>query len=119
MGGSEAPVLFWRNETMGDALGWIDQLNPDAAERAMFFEGTARALYFDKPMALAPLRLPFDPWERARAFPATLWSRGLPVEQGIAGRLVTAWLAAGAPGHLGDFAERLLDSALQGGPRLD
>ena len=103
MWGSEAPVLFWRNETMGDALAWAEQLRPTEAQRAGFFGETARRLCFDAAVTPAPLRLPFDPWDRAR---------GLPVEQAVAGRLVAAWFASGGQGTLGEYAEKLLDGVL-------
>jgi hypothetical protein len=112
MWGSEVPVLFWRNETIAVAMAWIDQLEPTANERAGFFGGTAQALYFRTPPPLVELHMPFDPWNRARAFPATLWSRGLPVEQSLAGQLVAAWLAAGLQGTLGEYAEQLLAAAM-------
>jgi predicted TIM-barrel fold metal-dependent hydrolase len=112
MWGSEAPVLFWRNETMADALAWAEQLQPTEAQRLGFFGETARGLYFREAVTPAPLRLPFDPWDRARGFPATLWAHGLPVEQSVAGRLVAGWLAAGGHGTLGKYAGKLLDGAL-------
>lgn len=112
MWGSEAPVLFWRNETIADAVGWIDQLAPSPEERADFYVENTRRLYFSQPVELAPLRMPFEPWERARSFPATVWANGLPIEQSVAGRLVHAWLASGGQGTLGNYAEAVLDRAL-------
>jgi Amidohydrolase len=112
MWGSEAPVLFWRNETIEDAIVWINQLSPAPEERDRFFRGNAHRLYFDRPVRVGPLELPFAPGERARPFPATMWARGLPIDQCVAGRLVSAWLAAGGEGRLGTFLERVLDHAL-------
>lgn len=110
--GSEAPVLFWRNETMATALSWVDGLRPTPEERQLFLSGNAQRLYFDQPLLVAPLRLPFDAWDRARPFPATLWAQGLPVEQALAGRLVQDWLASGGEGRLGDHLARVLDRVL-------
>ncbi|MGW5366321.1 amidohydrolase family protein [Actinopolymorpha pittospori] len=110
--GSEAPVLFWRNETVTTALSWVDQLEPTAEERAAFFGGNTRRLYFGEPVHPADLRMPFDVWERARPIPAGVWASGLPVEQSIAGRLVQSWLRSGGQGTLGEYAQTVLDQAL-------
>jgi len=78
--GSEAPVLFWRDETIQQAVAWVDQLRPTADERAAFFGGNARRLYFGAPAPLGPLRMPFDPWARAtpRPLPAGAAARQAP-----------------------------------------
>ena len=110
--GSEVPVLFWRNETIGSAMDWVDRLAPNADERAAFFGGNAAKLYFSRPAATAPLTMPFEPESRARDFPATILASGLPIEQPIAGRLVHAWLADGGEGGLGSYIEKLLDRSL-------
>lgn len=110
--GSEAPVMFWRNETIGSAVAWIDRFAPTPEQRAAFFSGNAERLYFSEPAVLSPLLLSFDPHARAKAFPATLWARGWPIDQRIAGRLVAAWLAAGGDGTLGAYLERHLDETL-------
>jgi predicted TIM-barrel fold metal-dependent hydrolase len=112
MWGSEAPVLFWRNETMVEAISWVDELAPTGDERAGFFQETAARLYFAQPVKPVPLRLPFEPWDRARTFPATMWARGLPVAPSVAGRLVHGWLEAGGRGTLGSYIETVLDSVL-------
>jgi hypothetical protein len=112
MWGSEAPLLFWRNETVAAALDWVSHLGPTADERAAFFFGNARRLYFDAPARPAPLVLPFDPWARARTIPAGLWANGLPVDQSLAGRLVHGWFVSGGQGTLGKYVERVLAGAL-------
>jgi len=112
MWGSEATVLFWRNETMADVAAWVDVLTPGAAERESFFEGAARRLYFTRSIQLAPLVLPFEAASRANPIPAVLWANGLPVDQALAGRLVHAWLADGGVGTLGGYATGLLNQAL-------
>jgi predicted TIM-barrel fold metal-dependent hydrolase len=110
--GSEAPILFWRNETLQDAIGWVEQLSPTADQRAAFFGGNARQLYFGGAADLAPLKLPFDPWDRAKPIQAGLWASGLPVEQSLAGRLVHGWRVSGGQGTLGDYTRSVLDRAL-------
>lgn len=112
MWGSEAPVLFWRNESMYDAIRWVDRLGPSETELAGFYGQNARRLYFRDPVPAEPLHLPFDPWQRARPIRAGVWAGGLPLEQALAGRLVHGWIAAGGTGSMGDYVERVLDSAL-------
>jgi predicted TIM-barrel fold metal-dependent hydrolase len=110
--GSESPLIFWRTETMSEALDWVDRLSPTQEERAAFHGVNAQRLYFTQPIRIAPLNLPFDPFARARSFPATILANGLPIEQTIAGRLTHAWLAEGGQENLGSFIERLLDKNL-------
>lgn len=110
--GSEATVLFWRNETMADAIGWVRELRPSEAQLAAFRSGNAERLYFSRPVAVAPLEMPFDPLSRMRPIPATMWARTLPVEQSVAARLVHAWQTAGGEGTLGQFLEQHLDRTL-------
>ncbi len=112
MWGSEVPVLFWRDETVAEAIAWIDRLAPTPEQRAGFLGGTAALLYFARPPASAPLRLPLAPAQRRREIPAVLWARGLPVAQSVAGRLVQAWLAEGGDGTLGAYLQALLDRTL-------
>jgi hypothetical protein len=112
MWGSEAPVLYWRNETLASAIGWVEGFRPTPEQRARFFSGNASALYFARPVEAAPLRMPFEPRERSRVIPATMWANALPVEQALAGRLVSAWLASGGEGTLGQYLETVLDQAL-------
>jgi hypothetical protein len=109
MWGSEAPVLFWRNETVADALAWIDQFAPGPAERARFFGENVFRVHFTRPIRPAPLALGFDPWARARPVPAGLFANGVAVEQALAGRLVHAWRAAGGKDTLGAYLATILD----------
>lgn len=113
MWGSEAPVLFWRNETVAAALAWIDGMAPTPGERAGFLGGNAGRIYFERALIVGPLALPFAPWDRARRIPAGLWANGLPVDQALAGRLVHAWRASGGHFTLGQYAQDLLNHALQ------
>lgn len=112
MWGSEVPVMFWRNETVAQAISWIDRLSPCAEDRAAFFSGNATRLYFDAPPRLAPLSLPFSEAERAAPVPATMWANALGIDQVVAGRLVAAWLAHGGDGTLGAFLESVLERSL-------
>ncbi len=116
--GSEAPVMFWRNENMASALSWVDWLKPNAQERQAFFSGNTRRLYFAHALETKPLHLPFDPYDRAHPIPAGLWANGLPVDQALAGRLVADWLAAGGEGRLGDHLQTLLARVLPPLPPL-
>jgi len=111
MWGAEAPVLYWRNETLRSALDWIERLKPSDAERAAFFGATAQRFYFDDVPPTAPYEESGDPWATAEIMPATLWSNGLPVDQEVAGRLVSDWTEAGGQNRetLGAFVARLLE----------
>jgi predicted TIM-barrel fold metal-dependent hydrolase len=114
--GSETPVLFWRDETLAESLAWVDRLQPSPPERSNFFSGNARRVYFSHPLDVAPLELPFDPFERRREIPAQLFASGLRVNQRIAGRLTHAWVSSGGQGSLGGYVERLFDDVLPAGP---
>ena len=47
--GGEYPVLYWRNETLPDALEWLRALLPEAADHwDDFISGTASRLLFDE-----------------------------------------------------------------------
>jgi predicted TIM-barrel fold metal-dependent hydrolase len=112
--GAEAPVLYWRDETLRSALAWVDRLDPTATEREDFFAGNAERLFFAEPPAVAPYVEVVDPWQTAEIIPATLWANGLPVDQDLAGRLVSAWNDQGgqASETLGAFVARLLDKEM-------
>ncbi len=110
MWGSEVPILFWRNETLQQALSWVDRLNPSPEERGAFQGGNAIQLMFSNSLPVAPLRLPFAAAERARPIPATMWARALPIRQDIAGRLVQAWLDENKEPDLGTFLEIVVGS---------
>jgi len=112
MWGSETPVLFWRNETLQQAITWIEKLRPSLDERAAFLGGNANQLLFEKLSVVLPLRMPFATFDRARPIATTLFSVGCPLQQEVAGRLVKAWLAAGGKGTLAAYTENLLDSVL-------
>ncbi|MGV8989397.1 MAG: amidohydrolase family protein [Cypionkella sp.] len=112
MWGSETPLLFWRNETMAEALAWVDRLTPSEAERARFLAGNAQRIYFDQPISAAPLKLGFDERTRARPVPAGILANGLAVDQALAGRWIQAWRADGGQDRAGDWLAALLDRAL-------
>ena len=106
--GTEAPVLFWRNETAEGALAWLDTLKPSPAERTAATETNAARLYFHAQPTTGPLHLPFNPVERSRPIPAVLSANGWAIDQALAGRLVHDWLAASGKGTLGDHVAALL-----------
>jgi len=115
MWGSEAPVLFWRDERLAVEKAWIDRFKPDAATRAAFYTGTLRRLVFDPPARpVRPLDLPYDPWalETTRKTPFSPY--GLDIEPAIVGRLMHGWLADGgeAKGTMVSYLERQLDRVL-------
>jgi hypothetical protein len=116
MWGSEAPVLYWRDESLADAAGWIERFNPTDGQRASFLGGTARRVLFDRPRpAAAGLVLPADPLELTVTRPAAMWPRGLDLDAALAGRLVHAWLSQppGARcGTLGQYVASLLEAGL-------
>ncbi len=49
--GSEHPVLYWRNEQIGQAMSWLDDLGfvLNDADRRRFLHDNARRLFFDAP----------------------------------------------------------------------
>lgn len=119
MWGSEAPVLYWRDESLAGAASWIERFNPTDGQRSAFLGGTAQRVLFDRPRPeSAGLVLPVDPLELTVIRPSALWPHGLDLEAGLTGRLVHAWLnergrQGGAPGGtLGEYVAGLLGSAL-------
>ncbi|MET0428954.1 MAG: amidohydrolase family protein [Microvirga sp.] len=115
MWGTEAPVLYWRDEPIRETPGWIDRFAPDAGERQAFFSGNAQRLIFDRPAAPpSPLRLPFDPFDFEIARPVPMWPFGLPVHTNLPGRMIHGWIAWGGEerGPLSTYLGELLDSVL-------
>lgn len=112
--GSEAPVMFWRNETIESALAWVDRFAPADAQRAAFLGENAERIFFRSAPVVGELTVPFDLWEDAAVIPSDLWANGLSVNQRLAGRLVHAWIAdeGATNGPLGSYLERLLDQNL-------
>lgn len=113
--GTEAPVLYWRDEPVRTTPGWIERFRPSPAERAAFFTDNAQRLIFDRPAAPpAPLGLPFDPaaFELPREVP--MWPFGLPMDTGLPARLIDGWMAWGgeARGPLSAYLGEVLDKAL-------
>lgn len=114
MWGTEAPVLFWRDERIDRTPFWIDRFAPDAAQRAAFFEGTARRFIFDRAPAIRPLALPFDPMDFDAGRASPFWPFGLTLDSALGGRLVAGWLAWGGEerGPLSAYLGERLDAAL-------
>ena len=113
--GTEAPVLYWRDEPVGRTPGWIDRFAPDPVQRAAFFTGNAQRLIFSRPGADPhPLRLPFDPrsFEVSRSVP--MWPFGLSMDTGLPGRLIHGWIKWGGEdrGPLSAYLDDVLDQAL-------
>ncbi len=117
MWGSEAPVMYWRDDSIGNALAWFDRFRLAEDDRAALLSGTARRLVFDRPVAPAAetLELPFDPWahEVRRSIP--MWPFGLSADHDIAGPLVDGWMRWGGPdrGPLRDFLQKLVREGLE------
>jgi hypothetical protein len=115
MWGSEAPVLYWRDESLADAIGWIERFNPTDEQRAAFLGGTAQRVLFDRPRpAAGDLVLPADPLDLTVVRPAAMWPHGLDLDDALAGRLVHAWLTQRGTqcGTLGKYLAGLLEAAL-------
>ena len=113
--GTEAPVLYWRDEPVAPTPRWIERFSPDAAQKQAFFTGNAERFIFDRPAAPAsPLLLPFDPfaYEVKRSVP--MWPFGLPMDTGLPGRLIDGWMAWGGEerGPLSTYLGEVLDAAL-------
>jgi hypothetical protein len=115
--GSEVPVLFWRDESVSDALHWYDRLTLDADQRAALLTGNATRLLFDRPADIRPLRLPFEPVTRQAATPVPLFPGGQSFAPETVGQLVHDWLSAGGPDqtNLSGHVERLLSKILGNG----
>lgn len=112
---SEAPILYWRNETLADALTWIDRFEPSALQRAAFFGETADRRLWNRPRhEAAPLKLTLDLDELTRHRPAQFWPSGVELRDELPARLVAGWRAWGGParGRLNAFLDEVLDEAL-------
>lgn len=112
MWGSEAPVIYWRDESIAEAMTWSDQLRPDRDE---FFGGNAQRLLFDRTLPpLGKLELPFDPLDLTVVRPAAMWAHGLDLDAALCGRLVHGWFAWGGSkrGPLREYLESVLGDAL-------
>ncbi|WP_454857375.1 amidohydrolase family protein [Rhizobium binxianense] len=114
MWGSEAPVLYWRDETLEDALSWIEQFKPSETELAAFRFGNAERVLFGRPVRESkPLALPYDPFDFELRRPAPMWPIGFNADTRLPAQLVAAWMAEGGPKAqpLSSFASRLLIEA--------
>ena len=118
--GTEAPVLYWRDEPVFNSHKWIDRFRPSEAERHAFLEGNAQRIIFDRPAAPASkLTLPFDPeiYEITRSVP--MWPFGIPMDTKLPSRLIYGWMKWGgeARGPLSAYLGEILDQALPAVPR--
>jgi hypothetical protein len=114
--GSEAPVLYWRDESLASAMSWIDRFAPTEIERAQFLGGNLHRLVQSRPQRpTSSLDLDFDPMDFRIVRPSHMWPNGLHIDDALGGRLVHEWLAwgGGERGTLGEFAAELLDRGMR------
>ena len=112
---SEAPVLHWRDESIETAMAWVDRFSPSAAQREAFFGATAQSRIFERPVApVAPLDLPFDPFDYLVSKSTPMWDFGLNLDSELPARLVAGWVAWGgsARGPLRHYLEDVLRTSL-------
>ena len=112
---SEAPVLHWRDESIETAMAWVDRFSPSAAQREAFFGATAQSRIFERPVApVAPLGLPFDPFDYLVSKSTPMWNFGLNLDSELPARLVAGWVAWGgsARGPLRHYLEDVLRTSL-------
>lgn len=113
--GTEAPVLYWRDEPVSLTPKWIEKFRPNPEQREAFFTGNAQRLIFDRPAASpSSLKLPFDPIELEIPREVPMWPFGLPMDTGLPARLIDGWMAWGgeARGPLSAYLGEVLDKAL-------
>lgn len=115
MWGSEAPVLFWRDESVPGSLRWYDRFFRRPEDRSAFFGANAARLLMARPLELGPLDLPFDPVSRQDRTGVPLFPAGQQLDPSVVGRLVHHWIATRGSTHtsLGEHVERLLAQALE------
>ena len=111
MAKSQVPILFWRNETLQQAVSWVERLDPSPEERGAFLGGNATRLMFSSPLAFPGAPALF--LSLLRSVPVQFLRQcglgALPIRQDIAGRLVQAWLDENEEPNLGAFLESWLD----------
>jgi hypothetical protein len=111
MWGSEAPVLYWRDEAVEGALAWIEQFCPTERQRSNFQWGNAERVLLSRPIREPqPLDLPYEPFDFEVVRPAPMWPLGFNADSALPAQLVAAWMAEGGPstGPLSSFASKLL-----------
>ena len=114
MWGTEAPVLFWRDDPLSETPRWIERFSPDEAQREMFFRGTAQAFIFRRAIEPRPYDLDFDPFVFDAGRPSPFFPFGLEIGSATGGRLVAGWIAWGgeARGPLSVYLDEILQRAL-------
>jgi hypothetical protein len=113
--GSEAPVLYWRDDSVGNALSWFDKYQLDEPTSSAFFGGNADRLVFGRPVAdPSPLALPFDPWKLDLHNLVPTWPFGLPMATELVGPLVHGWMEWGGTdrGPLREYLGEILTKHL-------
>jgi hypothetical protein len=122
MWGSEVPVLFWRDESLFDALHWYDQLALAPGLRRDFLAANATRLLFERPVEVRPLNLPFEPVTRQDSVPAPVFPAGQFFAPETVGRLIHDWLRSGGPndtklsGHIEGLLSKILGPVDPGQP---
>lgn len=119
MWGSEAPVLFWRDEPLSETPAWIDRFSPDDAQRERFFRTNAYRFIFRRAVDPKPFDLEFDPFDFDAGRKSPFFPFGLDIGSATGGRLVEGWLAWGgeARGPLSAYLDEVLQRALPALPR--
>lgn len=114
MWGTEAPVLFWRDDGIGPAPSWIERFAPGEAQREAFFRGTAQRFIFDRAGEPRPLALDFEPFDFDARRRSPFFPFGLELGSATGGRLVAGWLAWGGEGRgpLSAYLDEVLCAAL-------
>lgn len=98
MWGSEAPVLYWRDETVAQAAAWYQDIGAGQSQLDDFYQHNADRLIFGRPdRGVAPLRLPYGQTDFEPASTAPMWPHGFPADTRLPARLLDGWFAAG--GH--------------------
>jgi hypothetical protein len=113
--GSEAPVLYWRDDSVENALSWFDKFHLDEATYSALMSDNADRLVFDRPVAEpSPLRLPFDPWSFDLHNLVPTWPFGLPMKTELVGPLVHGWMEWGGTrrGPLREYLGEILEKQL-------
>ena len=116
MWGSEAPVLYWRDETLKGVARWIERFSPAPAQLAGFAGGNAGRVVFDRPIRPPrALALPYEPFDYELKRSAPMFPNGLDADTRLPGPLVAAWKRAGGDTvePLSAFVSRILLKAVK------
>ena len=114
--GSEAPVLYWRDDTVENALAGFERYLGTDVDRVAFFGGNFDRLVSSRSREVKELKLPFDPWAYEVRRPVPAWPFGLPLDHDLAGPLVHSWIMWGgsARGPLREYLAEVIRAGVQG-----